>query len=54
MVQVGWCIYDDKNVIIILIEDLCIKYGIDFKFVGKKIYLYVDVNVINLGFNGGN
>lgn len=37
-----------------LTEDLCTKYGIDSKFVGKKIYPYVDVNAINLGSNGGN
>lgn len=54
MVQAGWRTYDDKNATITLTEDLCTKYGIDSKFVGKKIYPYVDVNAINLGSNGGN
>ncbi len=54
MVQAGWRTYLDKNATVTLTAALCSKYGISSKFVGSKIYPYVDVNAINAGSNGGN
>ena len=51
MVQPAWGTYNSK--VLTLTEAMCTKYGINKKFVGNKIYPYVDVNAENVG-NGGN
>lgn len=51
MVTSGWASYDSRT--LTLTADLCTKYGIASTNVGKKIYPFADVNVIEPSSNGG-